>query len=337
MKIYTNKSKYSNELDKISLEIFKNDYPKLGAKEFCNKYNININHHSLRCLASRLGVKLNKIEFIKRIKLSRDKINKLEWGKKISESKTKYNYENIKLNILNDFEKYKSARKIAKINNLNEYAVKLHLKKWGVKLIRNINQYEFSKDEIHFLINNKDILSVSEFCICFNKSKKQIISLIKKLNIQRDWNNLRKINTIEFNLTDNPTKRYGVRKKLSEIMKRKILDNPETMLNRRLNRNKKTSIEKRVESILIKNQIPYEYNKYVKLKNCYKFPDFNIKNNLIIECDGSRFHSIEKDNVRDVLFIEEGYNILHFSDDMINKNIEEVERCILQKLKELNI
>ena len=136
---------------------------------------------------------------------------------------------------------------------------------------------------------------------------------------------------------NNSCKNPVTRQKLREIMLKKINDNPDIMLNRILRRNHVTSLEKRVKKILNKHNIEYKFNKYVKTSISYRFPDFRI-GKLIIECDGARFHTDkEKEIKRDRELIGVGYEILHFTEKKINKNIECVERCILKKLNQLGM
>jgi len=97
-------------------------------------------------------------------------------------------------------------------------------------------------------------------------------------------------------------------------------------------RNKKTSIEKKVADYLDSLHIKYDFNKVVRTKTSFKFPDFQI-GNLIIECDGIHWHQQRKnDKQREDELKECGFEIIRFSDKQINNDFEEVKKCIQQKL-----
>jgi len=100
-------------------------------------------------------------------------------------------------------------------------------------------------------------------------------------------------------------------------------------------RNKMTSIEKKIADFLDKNKISYEYNKVVRTKTSFRFPDFQI-GNLIIECDGIYWHKNRKveDKLREDELKELGFEIIRFNDKEINNNWEEVKKCIQVKLNQ---
>ena len=184
----------------------------------------------------------------------------------------------------------------------------------------------------HYWMGNKEQLIKNtrhSFAGIFHKAR--------RLGLNRNLSYFRSKGTREFNLRDNPAKRPEVREKKSKQMIDFINNNPDKMLNRILKRNHITSLEKRVKRILDIHNISYKYNHYVKTEHSYKFPDFRIKE-LIIECDGKYHHQDkDKEKMRDRELIKSGYELLHFSEDKINKNIRSVEKCILHKLNELNI
>ncbi len=98
------------------------------------------------------------------------------------------------------------------------------------------------------------------------------------------------------------------------------------------NPNRMTSIEKKISNLLNKLKINYKFNELIKTNTNVRFPDFRI-GKLIIECDGKYWHKNKyKENKRDKELIKAGFEILHFSEDKINKNIKKVEKCILSKL-----
>jgi len=315
------------------LELVRKMYPLLGAKEMIQKYSLKMTPHNLASYASRNKINIS-IEGKSLINTNLSKrVFSEEGRKKIALSSTKYNYILLKEKIINDYELYRSARKVAMLNNLNEYAVKKVLTLWGYILVKNPKYSIFNSTDIQFIIRYKDELTLQEMGARIHKTPKQIVRQLKLLGISRDWRTLQKRKTTEFNFRDNPSKRYEVRIAASIRMKKNILENKCVLLNRLMRRNKMTSLEKRVKYILDKHNISYLYNKYVKTNISYKFPDFRV-DNIIFECDGNRFHSnSEKDILRDIELIDVGYTVYHFTENEINKNIDEVERCILCALK----
>jgi len=134
------------------------------------------------------------------------------------------------------------------------------------------------------------------------------------------------------NLIDNPSKKLEVRKKMSKTKKEFYLKHPEKHPNSIFRRNRKTKIEKIVERILIKNNISYKYNSYVKTKNSWRFPDFLINGKIIIECDGEYWHKNKQREVeRDIELKEAGFKVFHFKGKHIKKKTIFVE----QKIKEI--
>lgn len=110
----------------------------------------------------------------------------------------------------------------------------------------------------------------------------------------------------------------------------------------------KTSIEILMEDFLKVNDIRYHYNKYIDKR----YFDFWIKGtNILIECDGKRYHPIvddgnlskfDKDNydndrLKDKIAKDNGYILYRISEDTINNklNIEKVDNA-LDKLKEIS-
>jgi len=92
-----------------------------------------------------------------------------------------------------------------------------------------------------------------------------------------------------FTSKNNPMHNPIYKKKAWDKLKRLYKEHPETLLNSRLKRDKMTNIEKKMASYLDELGIKYEWNKYVKTINTFRFPDFKI-GNLIIECDGLYWH-----------------------------------------------
>jgi very-short-patch-repair endonuclease len=101
-------------------------------------------------------------------------------------------------------------------------------------------------------------------------------------------------------------------------------------------RNKKTQIEQQVADFLDTQNIKYNFNKVVRTKSSFRFPDFQI-GNLIIECDGIYWHNQrnnKKEKERENELKELGFEIIKFTDKEIINNFEEVKKCIIQKLNQ---
>jgi len=230
--------------------------------------------------------------------------------------------------------------KIAKCIGLNQYdSIKRYLKKWGVKkrLINAQGGKEWTKEEIKYLKENYYLGEKVDLLKNINHNFVGIMHKAHRLGIKRSPKFKGEFNKTSFNKIDNPSSRPEARLKSSKRMKEWLRKNPDKMLNRLLKRNCITSLEKSVMRILKKHNLSYKYNMYVKTKDSYRFPDFRI-GKLIIECDGKRFHNDkEKEVKRDRELIEQGFEMLHFSEDKINKNILCVEGCILKKLNQLQM
>jgi len=99
-------------------------------------------------------------------------------------------------------------------------------------------------------------------------------------------------------------------------------------------RKEMTSIEKPIAEFLDSINVEYDFNKVVRTKSTFRFPDFKI-GNLIIECDGEYWHQDKiKDNKREKELTDLGFEVIRFTGTEINKNIEEVKRCIVQRLNQ---
>jgi len=322
------------------VEFVRNNYSNHGSL-YCAEY-LNVSQIHVRKTASKIGIKLNyevwKECTKKRIKLAYQDETKRMNNKQAQQDRFTIYTQKDKIIDLYINQK-KSMSEIKRILNLQTYsAIRNILNDAHIKIEpKGHNARLWTENDDNFIRKyyyntEKDIIIKS-----LNRTWNQVIKRAKNLNIKRDLNFFRTRETIKFNYRDNPMKRPDVRKKQSERMLKFIQDHPDKMLNKMLKRNKITSLEKRVKRILDKHNIIYQYNNYVKTVNGYKFPDFRI-GKLIIECDGKNFHLDKiKETERDRELINSGYNILHFHEDTINKNIQKVERCILSKLKELNI
>lgn len=85
-------------------------------------------------------------------------------------------------------------------------------------------------------------------------------------------------------------------------------------------RNRRTFIEKVMKQELEKNNIQFEEQKRIGRR----YADFCI-NDLIVECDGERFHDKIEDRKRDLELQLQGYRILHFKANDITYN---TQKCI---------
>lgn len=91
------------------------------------------------------------------------------------------------------------------------------------------------------------------------------------------------------------------------------------------NRKYMTSIEVKMKGILLNNFKFFE-EKDFNVKPCVggRFPDFRLNTDmLLIECDGDHWHNTEKqrkiDHIKDEIFINSGYRVLHISGSFIEK------------------
>jgi len=284
----------------LSEELMKKEYPILGASLMAKKYNVRRRY--CICRASNLGIKLNK-----------------------------------KVNYCNNCKKNISPYSIRKRNLCHNCSAKLVYKKRG-KFTHN-NGRIFTEQEIDILKDKyydsekKKLLKLLNRSWCSIQHKAERLKIKRNLKFMEEGNKKGRKWFKENNPIHNPIIKAKARRNYMKWLNK----NPDKLLNRILRRNYMTSLEKRVKRILDKHNIVYKHNKYIKTKTSYRFPDFKI-DNLIIECDGKRFHQDkDKENKRNRELIDAGFEILHFSEYKINKNIKKVEKCILSKLNERNM
>ncbi len=332
------KSKWSVK----EIDILKDNYWKLGPKELSETRLIDKTISSIRGKAWNLGIQVKKEEKCRKMSIrQKERFANPKARKELSESLIKIKLDDKKDFILDLYlNKKNSLDKIRRIIGTKSYGpIARHLKKWNIKkrIIDSSGAREWTNDELQYLKNNYWMDEKKNLINETHHSFSGIMHKAKRIGLKRNLNYFRSKYTREFNLRDNPSKRPEVREKHRKRMLKFINEHPDKILNRILRRNHITSLEKRVKRILDKHNLSYKYNHYVKTKMSYKFPDFRI-GKLIIECDGKQFHQdTQKDTLRDRELINMGYELLHFSEDKINKNIETVERCILYKLEELNL
>lgn len=99
----------------------------------------------------------------------------------------------------------------------------------------------------------------------------------------------------------------------------------------------RTSIEIKMSSLLMSLNI--DFIEQYKLEK--KYYDFYLpRSNTLIECDGNYWHSFEdakkNDLFKNCLAIKNGYQIIRFTETMINKNIEQIKKIILDLEKNTN-
>ena len=156
--------------------------------------------------------------------------------------------------------------------------------------------------------------------------------------IPRTWKGIKK-RAIRLNLKRDPKFQTEQTAWTSEdnpihnpILKEKMMQNKSKAIYKR---NEMTSIEKKVAQFLEKNNINYNFNKVVRTKTSFRFPDFQI-GDLIIECDGIYWHKgrEKEDKAREIELKELGFQIIRFTDEEINNNWGDVEKCITQRLNQ---
>jgi very-short-patch-repair endonuclease len=135
---------------------------------------------------------------------------------------------------------------------------------------------------------------------------------------------------------NNPMKNPISKEKARQSLVKLYRDNPDKLLNARLKRNQMTGIEKKIADYLDSKGISYEWNKYVKTRTTWRFPDFRIKD-LVIECDGLYWHNkqAQSDAERENELKEIGLRVIRFNDVQILKQFDEVRKHIDENLKEV--
>lgn len=253
--------------------------------------------------------------------------------------------------IIKDYKNGKSLISIVKEYNITHLRVRRFLKiakitirstgkqrileKCGRKPIFKINK----EDLIEYYINKRMTTeSISKIYGCCRETiaknlRKNNIKIRKLYDYPSTLKNKKNPLTRRRNLIDNPSKRPDVKKKKSIFYKK----NPHLQVNNKLRRNKRTCLEKDMISILKKiNKIEdrdYVFNKYIKTKKCFRYPDFLFnKEKIIIECDGSYWHQDKKkESLRDAELSSLGFKIYHFDEKQINKKLIPVLNNILCK------
>jgi len=192
----------------------------------------------------------------------------------------------------------------------------------------------FSDDELKILKAKFYDSERGELCKILNRSWNSIKHKALRLKLKRNPK-FKKRAVIERNLNNNPMKNPISKNKAHDTLKKLYQDHPEMLLNSRLKRNQMTLIERKVAELLDSLNINYEWNKFVRTKLTWRFPDFKV-GNLVIECDGEYWHSKikDEDEARQKELEAVGFKVIRFSDKQILNNFEEVSKCIQQELNQ---
>ena len=126
----------------------------------------------------------------------------------------------------------------------------------------------------------------------------------------------------------NTGRKYGKR---TEEQKQRIR---EGTLNNTIVKYCETGIEKKIESVLIKNNILHIKQK-VMCKRCRV--DFLLPNlDIVIECDGDYWHNLEshivRDKIKNKILSDEGYFVIRFMEHEINDSIDNCENTLLKSI-----
>jgi very-short-patch-repair endonuclease len=326
-------------LNQEQIDFIKQNYPYEGSL-FC-AIKVGLTKDRIIKVAHMLGIKTSQKVMNRNLSLIQRKRleNPLE-REKISKGNRKNIIYKCQDQVIDMYVNKKiNITKISKLYNLkSNTSVSNILKENNIIVTANVDKATYwTKEMDNYLEENyyrgeKSII-IQHLKLSWNSIKHRA----SRLQIQRDLDFFRSRETRKFNLHSNPMHNQYSRLKASQSLKRYIQENPILYRKRMIKRNKKSKLEQAIEFILKKHNINYYWNAYVKTKESYKFPDFLIGNKLIIEADGEHWHSKLKEIPRDRELINMGYHILHFHEYTIQKNKEKVERCILSKLKELNL
>lgn len=98
-----------------------------------------------------------------------------------------------------------------------------------------------------------------------------------------------------------------------------------------------TSIELKMQNLLTNMNICYQKQKYINdIKTKYRC-DIFIKPNIVIECDGEYWHNYPHGTKRDIQITKElkenGYKVLRFWGEEINKNINFCSKKIVEVIQ----
>jgi len=135
----------------------------------------------------------------------------------------------------------------------------------------------------------------------------------------------------------------NINQKKSISMKKAFKENPNLLEqvkegarlgNQILQSKNPTYIEIKMKELLDRLNIKYEMQKMILFKTInngnYRLVDFYIPTaNLIIECDGEEWHTIEENEIRNKELVNQGFNIVRFWGHEICSNIKDVQNKII--------
>lgn len=250
--------------------------------------------------------------------------------------------------ILQNYNKYSLAYFIKKYDTsesvLRKFLFKNNIKKNRVKTFSKSD--EWSEEEINLLLNNYQSLKIEELSELTGRSVRGVHKKLWQLNLleNKEWTSFQENFLI---------KNYKVLSldALSFILERtkKSITHKISNLNLEKDKNRKTSIERIIESILNKHSISYIYNESFSSLHKYR-PDFRIESSkLIIECQGDYFHAnpekyceedltekqkmcVLKDSLKKDLYEQEGYTCLFLWETDILENTDYIENLILEHI-----
>ena len=258
----------------------------------------------------RTVIKNNNIEIVKS--------KKNNMGKKfIPENKDDF----INMYIGNDY----SLNDIAYFYDVTENTILRYAKSLGLSKGKTNFITEGDKIILKELIKNKTLKEIASIRRCsekYIKIKLWKLGLSNELPINKNRSDF--LNTNDF-LNDycDPylshsalSMKYGIKASKIAYWRRKDFGKNFLQVNS-LPNNYNTSYELKVKEILEELDIAYIQQKQI---DKYKV-DFYLGQKLCIECNGSFFHSIEKDNDRNKYLIDNNYKILYLYDqDFIDYN-----------------
>ncbi len=285
----------------ISNDIMKKDYPLLGAVGMSKKYGKKPKYFINRAY-------ILKIKFNKKIKLKK-------YCKKCGKEVNKYQKSILCHSC--------SAKRI--YNQRGKFS--------------HNNSRLWINEEIEFLVNNYYDMEKNLIIDNLKRNWSSIMHKANRLNLKRNWSSImHKANRLNLKRNEKFIKKGNIKGReyfkknnpmKNQIFKEKALKKQALIFSK----TSMTSIEKKVAKFLDNLGISYQFNKYIKTKDSFRFPDFTI-GNLIIECDGEYWHRNRKqeDYERQLELEDVGYRIIRFTDKEILNNWGFVKQCILLEL-----
>ena len=228
-------------------------------------------------------------------------------------------------------------------DNLRDYDIE-----WIKKYYENSREYskeQISKKYNHFKKCNKcnSLIYTGRYRGC--KTKKYCKTCLDNLN--NKYKEIKNHNNKWLEWEDHLLKIVYMNKKIKEILELYPHRTWEGIMHRaqrlglsngkrktyHFSTKKMTDIEKKIAKFLNKQGIDYKFNEVINNNGKIVVPDFKI-DNIIIECDGDYWHKGRKkeDDKRQKYLESLGFIVLRFKGSQINKNFDEVKKCILQKL-----